>query len=160
MAYAQDTSVSVERSKAEIESTLQRYGAEQFMHGWDQSRAVVQFSMNGKYVRFILPLPDRNDPEFRKTPGGRRTRDDDAAYKAWEQSCRQKWRALNLVIKAKLEAVESGITEFEDEFLAHIMLPNGQTAGQWMRPQIDEAYEVGKMPDMLAIEGPKKGSHR
>ena len=59
------------------------------------------------------------------------------------------------MIKAKLEAVETGITEFEDEFLAHIVLPNGQTAGHWMRPQIAKAYESGSMPPLLPAPGGK-----
>lgn len=67
----------------------------------------------------------------------------------YEQAVKQRWRALALVIKAKLEAVEAGITIFEDEFLAHIVLPNGQTAGEYMVPQIEAAYETGKMPAML-----------
>lgn len=70
------------------------------------------------------------------TPTGRRTRSDDAAEKAWEQATRQRWRALHLVVKAKLEAVESGITVFDDEFLAHIVLPDGGTVGRWMRLRV------------------------
>ena len=52
---------------------------------------------------------------------------------------------------AKLEAVESGITTIEDEFLAHTLLPDGTTAGDWMRPQIAAAYDTGAMPPMLAL---------
>lgn len=152
MTYASDTSVTAERSRAEIERTVTRYGADQFMYGWDDNAAVIMFRAEGRHVKFVLEMPDKADPEFTKTPGGRRTRDEDGALKAWEQATRQRWRALNLVVKAKLEAVESGITEFDDEFLAHIVLPDGTTAGQWMRPQIDEAYASGRMPDtMLAI---------
>lgn len=33
MAYAENTSVSSEKSRAEIERTLQKYGADQFMYG-------------------------------------------------------------------------------------------------------------------------------
>ena len=51
--------------------------------------------------------------------------------------------------KAKLEAVETGITEFEDEFLAHIVLPNGQTMGEFAKPQIAHAYDTGDMPPLL-----------
>lgn len=36
MAYASDTSVPVDRSKAEIERILERYGASAFMYGWDK----------------------------------------------------------------------------------------------------------------------------
>jgi hypothetical protein len=76
-------------------------------------------------------------------------RSPDAQRKAYEQAERQRWRALALVIKAKLEAVESGITEFEREFMAHIVLPGGGTVGDWMLPQIEQAYSSGQMPAML-----------
>lgn len=56
---------------------------------------------------------------------------------------------LALVIKAKLEAVAAGITSFEDEFLAHIMLPSGGTVGEWARPQLEVAYSTGAMPALL-----------
>ena len=49
---------------------------------------------------------------------------------AWEQACRQRWRALLLIIRAKLEAAEAGISTLETEFLANIVLPDGRTAGQ------------------------------
>lgn len=49
----------------------------------------------------------------------------------------------------KLEAVESGITSLEDEFLAHIILPDGSTGGDFLKPQIELAYKEGKMPSLL-----------
>lgn len=150
MPYAENTSVPVERSRAELEATLARYGADAFMYGWDQEGAVIQFRAHGRHVKFELPLPARDDQEFTEHSRGMRTAE--AALKAWEQACRQRWRALNLVVKAKLEAVETGITVFEDEFLAHIILPNGQTAGQWMRPQVAKAYEDGTMPKDLPMQ--------
>ena len=148
MAYADSTSVSTEKSRAEIERTLQKYGADQFMYGWDQEKAVVGFRMSGRQIKFLLPMPDRNSREFTATPTGK-SRKESQAYAAWEQACRQKWRALSLVIKAKLEAVESGIAIFEDEFMANIVLPNGGTVSQFMLPQITAAYENGKMPAIL-----------
>lgn len=139
--YARSTSVSCERSKAEIERTLTRYGATHFAYTTMPEGAAVQFVKAGKRIRFLVPMPPQDSPEF----SGRR-RSPEARYRAWEQAQRQKWRALNLVIKAKLEAVASGICTFEEEFLAHIVLPNGQTAGQAMIPRIDEAYATGKVP--------------
>ncbi len=148
MTYANKTDVSTERSRAEIERTLQRYGADQFMYGWDQKSAVVGFTMDKRQIKFLLPMPDKNDVKFKKTSIGK-WRKKEAAYKEWEQACRQKWRALSLVIKAKLEAVEAGISIFEDEFMANIVLPDGSTVGNFMRPQIATAYESRKMPKML-----------
>ena len=69
------------------------------------------------------------------------------------QACRQRWRALLLVIKAKLEAVTAGISTIETEFLANIVLPDNTTAGEWMIPQIDQAYRTGQMPPMLPAAG-------
>ncbi len=147
--YAADTSVSAERSRAEIEKTLGRYGATSFMYGWDAERgAVIVFELEGRRIRFLLPMPDRNDKRFTETPTGK-VRSPQQAEKEWEQAQRQAWRALNLVVKAKLEAVESGITTFEDEFLAHIMLPDGSTVGQMMAPQLALTYESGAMPKGL-----------
>jgi hypothetical protein len=149
--YASKTSVSSEKSKQEIEKILTRYGAEEFLYGVRPDCAIVAFKMMGRNVRFNLPLPNRHSAEFTSYKRGQwdYERTADAANKLYEQSIRQKWRALALVIKAKLEAVESEITDFEDEFLAHIVLPGGQTMGQIAKPQIQIAYDTGKMPTLL-----------
>lgn len=151
--YAENTSVSSDKSRAEIEQILARYGAEQFMYGWDRETAVIMFRAYDRNVRFRLPLPDRQAKEFTHTPSRGTARSPQQAEAAWEQATRQRWRALALVIKAKLEAVEAGITVFEDEFLAHIMLPNGQTVGEYTRPQIATAYAGGQMPALLPGSG-------
>ena len=150
--YAASTEVSAEKSRAEIETTLRRYGADQFIYGWQEGSAVIGFRAKGRQIKFILPQPKQDEKRF--THSSRGMRSPEVARSAWEQACRQSWRALALVIKAKLEAVEAGITCFEDEFLAHIILPNGQPVGQWFRPQLALAYEQGAMPPLLpAPEG-------
>jgi hypothetical protein len=154
MRYASETTVSVARSKAEIEELLSRYGAGQFVSGWETTkqnvRAVIGFAVEGRQVRFELPLPAKSSEEFAKTPAGRKRRNPADQEKAWEQACRQRWRALALVVKAKLEAVETGITTFEQEFLAHIVIPgSGKTVGEWIAPQIDAAYIHGKALKLL-----------
>lgn len=147
--YASQTSVTSDKSRAEIERTLTRYGASSFMYGWDQLRAIVAFEMHGRRLKFVLPMPERDGREFTHTPAKRQRRSAAAAEAAYEQAVRQRWRALALVIKAKLEAVEAGIAEFEEEFLAYIVLPNGRTVGDFMVPQIAAVYESGRMPPLL-----------
>jgi hypothetical protein len=147
--YAADTSVSSDRSRAEIEKTLRRYGADRFAYMSERTRAVIGFEANNRRIRFDLAMPDQMDAQFIMTPGGKRTRTAEQAHAAWEQACRQKWRALALVVKAKLEAVEAGITTFESEFLAHIVLPNGQTVGDMAAPSIEAAYAGKGMPPLL-----------
>ena len=141
--YAENTSVSVENSRAEIERILRRYGADSFAYGWDQARAQIEFVHEARRVRFVLPLPDRSNREFTHTEARKQRRTSEQAEAAWEQACRQRWRALALAIKAKLEAVAAEITTFEDEFLAHIVLPDNTTVGQTIAPQIADAYDRG-----------------
>jgi hypothetical protein len=136
--YAATTQVPVDKSKAEIEKTLRRYGATSFAYYSDHQRAIVAFVKNERQIRFALPMPDPNDREF--THSSRGPRSPSVREGIYEQATRQKWRALNLVIKAKLEAVEAGIVTFEDEFMAHMVLPNGATVAEYVGPQIEEAY--------------------
>ena len=48
--------------------------------------------------------------------------------------------------------VASGITTLKEEFLAHMVLPDGQTVGQWLLPQVAAAYDSHQMPPMLPPE--------
>lgn len=149
--YAENTEVSQEKSRAEIESTLRRYGADAFSYGWEEDRAVIAFRANGRHIKFELTMPVKDDPKFTDYYLGKvlYARTESAAKQLWEKACRQRWRALALVVKAKLEAVESGISEFEEEFLAHIVLPDGSTVGSQVRPHIEKAYMSGQMPKLL-----------
>jgi hypothetical protein len=67
----------------------------------------------------------------------------------WEQAERQKWRALLLVIKAKLECVENKIATFEEEFLAQIIMPGDKTVAEMILPQIEGAYASGRVQPLL-----------
>ena len=153
MAYAEKTSVSVAKSKADIEELIRKAGAGQFVSGYKENIAVIGFSLSDRQIRFVLPLPDKQDKKFWYTPERRNKRTEEQAYAAWEQACRSKWRALYLIIKAKLEAVESGISTIEREFFYDIVLPDGRTTGEYMAPQIQAAYETGTMPPMLPMMG-------
>lgn len=134
MAYAERTSVSPEKSREEIEKILKRYGATGFAYGWEETSALIAFKLKDRHIRFTLKLPERKQAR---------------SQAAWEQSTRQRWRSLALIIKAKLEAVESGIVTIEEEFLAHIILPDNKTVGDWIKPQIEQAYINGNMPKLL-----------
>ena len=58
MAYAENTSVPWQRSRDEIESTLNRYGAENFMYGLKKECAAIAFTLQNRNIRFIVPFPD------------------------------------------------------------------------------------------------------
>jgi hypothetical protein len=147
--FAQATTVSSDKSRTEIEATLKRYGATAFMYGSMPDRAVIAFEAFDRRVKFELPMPDPKAKEFARTPGRNYQRSPAEATKAYEQAVRQKWRALALCVKAKLEAVEAGITTFEAEFLAHIVLPNGLTVHAEISADVANAYASGKVTPLL-----------
>jgi hypothetical protein len=151
--YAAKTTVGWQTTRNEIERTLTRYGATQFMTGWSDGGAMVAFSAQGRQFRFILPLPDRRGRQFTHTPERGIERSATEAERAYDQAVRQRWRALALIIKAKLEAVEAGVSTFESEFLAHTILPSGRTVAEETLPNIALMYEGGTMRPLLEITG-------
>lgn len=148
--YAEGTTVTPESSQAEIAGLVRRYGATAFASGYEAHRALVQFTAQGRTVRFVLTLPDSDKP-FRVTEGGRQ-RNAQQAYAAMQAEERRLWRALALAIKAKLEVVGSGIATFEEEFMAHIVLPDGRTVGEHVTPAIESSYASGTVRPMLALD--------
>ena len=57
--YAKNTNVSSELSKIEIEKILIKYGAENFAYATAVEKALIGFTMFGRQVKFILPLPKK-----------------------------------------------------------------------------------------------------
>ncbi len=143
MRYAEGTSVPMERSRAEIERVLMRYGASDFAYRANAQRAEIAFAVKGVTVRLQVEFPDPAAPEFTRTPTGRPRRA--ATSDFWEAEVRRLWRALSLVIRAKLEAVESGISSFEREFLADIVTKGGRTIGETILPRLSEAVASGRL---------------
>ncbi len=149
-AFAEGTTVQPETSQSEISGLLRKYGASGFAYGWQGAQAMVSFTAHDRQVRFILTLP--TDPKaFLRSPAGK-VRTPAAAQSALDAEVRRLWRCLLLAIKAKLEVVASGIATFEDEFLAHIVLPSGDVVGDRIRPEIANAYAGLPVRNMLALE--------
>ena len=125
--YAARTQVPVAKSRMEIENTITRYKADQFGIALTSDKAMIQFRMKQWMLRFILPLPNTT-----------------------EQDQRQRWRALALIIKAKFEAVESKVTTLEEEFEAHIVMPDGKTMHEHLAPKLKQIQESGQfLPESL-----------
>lgn len=76
--YAANTSVPVERSRAEVERILTKYGATKFGTMSEQTHVTVYFEVKGRQVQWTLPLPAR------------------ARYRAetdYDREVRRRWRA-------------------------------------------------------------------
>lgn len=138
--YASETEVPIERSKAQIEGLLIKYGAEGYHTGWqaattdDPGWDAIEFLWKGKQIRFRLPRPTASDRAFVDKYGMRLG--GTKLQKAMDQKNRQRWRVLYLVVKAKLEAVEAGIAIFEEEFLSFIVTASGKTVGEVLLPRL------------------------
>lgn len=147
--YAQNTTVPVEKSKAEIERTVMRYGATGFASGWQDAKATIQFVCENRHIRFSMNLPDRKEKRFTNKERGFGLRTEASSAALWEQACRQKWRALALLVKAKLEAVDAKISTFEEAFFADIVMPDGRTVYESARENVAISYSSGKAVALL-----------
>ena len=132
--YAEDTKVSAAQSRSQIETILRKAGASRIATMDEPMEAIGMFMLAGRLIRLRIEIPgDANE------------------QKRWAI-----WRAVHLVVKAKIEAVAQGITTVEQEWLAHVVLPDGSTVGDWVEPQLQIAYDTGRMPtDPLLLEGPR-----
>src|SRR5690348_11394806 len=116
-AYAEGTTVPVEKTRAEIERLLTKHGAAQLgiVTDTEQGLAMVLFTLANRQVRMRVPLPRLDDVR-----SNARRRSQDGHVSRWEQLSRQRWRAVLLLVRAKLELVELGLSTIEREFLADI----------------------------------------
>jgi hypothetical protein len=146
--YAQGTSTSVEDSRREIEKVLQRYNASGFGYSWERREmpivptpvhgaktemvefATVAFQFKERRIRLDVPMPTQREL---------------GAKRNVEQATRERWRAMVLVIRAKLEAVASGISTLEQEFLANVVTQDGRTVGEILVPRLSEATKAGRL---------------
>jgi hypothetical protein len=151
--YANNTSVSVERSLAELQKILSRFGATQFAFMQSPKQAKVGFIIEGRRIEMTLILPEKD--EYKYTPGRNYLRTPQDKEKHWEQGCRSQWRALVEVIKSKLIAIEAKIVSQDNEFLAYTVLPSGETVGEIFSPQIQKMVDGKKVP-LLLIEKQKE----
>jgi hypothetical protein len=154
-AFAEGTTVPVENSKAEIEKMLTRFGADQFMSGWDGTRAIIGFRFSQRFIRFELNTMSASDP--RMATAGKKQRTPAQRQSAADAENRRLWRAMCLVIKSKLEAVTSKIESFEIAFMPYISMPDGKPFHQHALPAIGAAYENGKMQPLLPDYSGRKG---
>jgi len=129
--FAEGTTVEVGKSRMEVEELLHKHGAVQVIIGTDREKGggFVHFALGGRQYRLMVPKRDGRRNEM--------------------QIERERWRALLLLLKAKLEVVASEMVTMEQEFLAYVMLPNGRTVGSEISEALEASYQSGEMPKLL-----------
>ncbi len=143
--YAEGTDVSAERSRAELETMLRKHGATEFGTYATEKETIFQCRIKGVMLRNVIQFPTAGDIQR-----GPRDKPADVERKR-EAELRRRWRALVLVTKAKLEIVASGGSSIEREFMAELLLPNGQTLGEAFIPRLADVYTKGTMPSFTKL---------
>jgi hypothetical protein len=151
VAFAENTTVPVEKSIAEIISLVKRAGAERIAQFDEPERFTVQFTMRERMVRFRVAIPSMESMDLRDGRGRQLTRQQRIDRAA--QAARQRARALLLVIKAKLESVASKVETFEQAFLSNVVMSDGATVYERIAEPIAEEYATGGT-SMLLLGGP------
>jgi hypothetical protein len=145
MPYAVKTDVPVQRTIAELDLLLQKYGATGFAFGRDDTQGLttVQFRIADRTCRFMVEIP--RGEQFRLTSTGR-WRSVPQAEQAAQAEFRRRWRVRFLLIKALLVAVDEDAVTLTEAFLPHMLLAGGQTVAEWAEPQLaDGAAELGPL---------------
>jgi hypothetical protein len=118
MTYAANTKVSVTRSREQVIDFLRKHGAVEFAFGIRSGTSILTFALDDREIRITIDMPER------------------------EQECMSRWRAILLIVKAKLEAISSGISTIEREFLADVVVAaDGRTVHEVMRDAINTHYQ-------------------
>jgi hypothetical protein len=133
--YAEGTKVSVESSRGEITGILAKHGVQKM--GWmgQPSGDQLMFELDGGSYRFDIVKPTMEEVR----------RDYPNAYDPQAKldgEWRRRWRANVLLLKAKLEFIESGDTTLDRELLAYRVLKDGST--------LEQAIAAGGLPMLVA----------
>lgn len=148
MSYASGTQVAPSQTRSQIEALLSRFECDQVVVGYEESRAMLGFVRHGLAARISLPLPPWTNREFTHTPTGIE-RTERQAHEMHQKEVRRRWRSMLLILKAKVVAVEDGITTFEREFLPDLVLPSGETVLEAGGGPLREMIEAAESPRLL-----------
>lgn len=114
LPYA-DTSVSIEKSKEDINKLLKKFGCNGIQWTWVDDKEILRFIHKFEFEGVERGITfEINIPEIGKRKG--------RGYgRVFMRNDRQAYRIVVHIIKAKLTAVETGVETFENEFLSKIL---------------------------------------
>jgi hypothetical protein len=148
MGYAQGTKVTVEASLQELKRLLKKHGATAIGTYEDDAQSVLTFTINGLTIKQSVLAPDAQD--YRWTATGT-ARTEAAQRDAMDAELRRRWRVLVIYLKAKLTAIDEGITTIEREFLADVTRYDGSTVGEAIIPRLKQIAQTDNASLNIAI---------
>lgn len=128
--YAQGTTVTVEKSRAEMSTILSKHGCQRM--GWFTSPEGdgLEFELQGNRYRFTIPHP-MNEPAEKRTWVNRNSYI--AVAQQAENEWKRRWRAHVMLLKVKLEFVAGGDSTLEQEFMPNLLVQGGErTLAEWL----------------------------
>lgn len=140
--YAQGTTVTVEKSRSEIESLIKKNGGKNFCYFSSPDAEVFIFEAFNRRLKFGVKMPKISGYYTDK----QRTEKTQAEY-------RRLFRVLILRLKAKFESVKSGEVSFDEEFLANIVDNENRTVWETIQPAL-QGFTTEKLPPLLSSGKP------
>lgn len=122
--YAANTKVPPERSAEEVKAVLRKHKAQSIGTLESADGIMVVAQLRARNLKFQVP------------------KQKDA------QEYARKWRVLLIRVKAALDDLDEirSQSDFDEKMLSWIVLPNGQTVGEFAREGVAIAYANGTMP--------------
>ena len=152
MAYAEGTTVSVERSQDEIRSLLARHGCKHFALADSPEASAVQFVLGWLPYRFTVQRPTTEEVRTKWLDAGHRVRYGLDWNKKVQQEWRRRWRARLLWLKATLEFAEDDEDFIAQALMSQLVLPDQSTFGDWAARKMPEIYSSGRIPALPMFE--------
>jgi hypothetical protein len=143
-SYALNSSVPVERSKAQIRGYLAQMGADGFADAEQRGECRLAFQISNRNYAIAFRLPDMES--CAATPTGR-ARSQRETVQRHEQMVRSYWRTILLIVKANAEAVALGVLTVEEAFGSMMLSHGGRTLGQ----MVLRLSRNGEIPDELPL---------
>jgi len=149
--YASGTCVGEDRSRAELQFLLEKFGADQFGYVSDRSTSTAKIMFRYRCASFVfrLPLARPDDKAVRFTPNGR-LRVSGQVDKLIRDENRRRWRSLCLAIKAMLVGVQDGIFNFAEIFMPYMVWGDGRTTAETLLPVAESCLKGGAALPALA----------
>jgi hypothetical protein len=155
--YASDTSVSVSKSRGEIENVLRVWGAKQMQWSddFDGGRAMLRFIWEREGVtytaRFTIGVPTKEDIR-EESLDGRTGRFSQSKYdKAMSRRGMVEHRELALLLKAIFVAVDCGLISAEQVFLPFLEDQYGVTVSDRVLPGLAQMLKKGGTKNLLPM---------
>ena len=143
------TKVYWAKSQTELQKKLNELGIYNIRFTNVKDRFALEFIVQidegekPRAVRIIVPIKYKGDDERKR-----------------EQELNTTHRILLNHLKAKFIAINGEITEFEKEFMAHLVITdkngNSTTMGEALLPEYKKAIESGNNPDFKLLEEGKE----